>query len=299
MEVPIEIKGLFSYDHKILKIKNFEISILKVDDKNNASIEESRAHIKYIIIKEHQGVNIVLERIDSGEKYKIRLPTEDDATNLINSINTEKTNYETFMKDYYTNNDSYNLIEGESFFDYFKSITNFLTEMEQSISKIRIDENLEQILNVQNNFLEKITYYTKVIDTNVAKLYSENQEEINLQSRSKEIKTLLEELKEVIKACTYGLTSEEIEEYINNFKNLVKQKTREIFMLIDEIKYNLANYLALKTDNPDEKTYGEVFNTKEEEVAKLLLENENLKIQIENLEMENDIINQFLIEHKH
>ena len=171
--------------------------------------------------------------------------------------------------------------------------------MEQSIAQIRIDENLEQILNVQNKFLEKITYYTKVIDTNVAKLYSENEEEINLQSRSKEIKTLLEELKDVIKACTYGLTCEEIEEYINNFKNLVKQKTKEIIMLIDEIKYNLANYLALKTDNPDEKTYGEVFTTKEEEVAKLLLENENLKIQIENLEIENDIINQFLIEHKY
>lgn len=299
MEVPIEIKTLFSYDHRILKIKNFEITILKIDEKNNTSVEESRSHIKYTIIKEHQGVNIVLERIDSGEKYKIRLPTEDDATNLINSINAEKTNYETFMKDYYTNNDSYNLIEGESFFDYFKSIINFLTEMEQSIAQIRIDENLEQILNVQNKFLEKITYYTKVIDTNVAKLYSENEEEINLQSRSKEIKTLLEELKDVIKACTYGLTCEEIEEYINNFKNLVKQKTKEIIMLIDEIKYNLANYLALKTDNPDEKAYGEVFTTKEEEVAKLLLENENLKIQIENLEIENDIINHFLIEHKY
>ncbi len=95
------------------------------------------------------------------------------------------------------------------------------------------------------------------------------------------------------------MTCEEIEEYINNFKNLVKQKTKEIIMLIDEIKYNLANYLALKTDNPDEKAYGEVFTTKEEEVAKLLLENENLKIQIENLEIENDIINQFLIEHKY
>ena len=69
-------------------------------------------------------------------------------------------------------------------------------------------------------------------------------------------------------------------------------------MLIDEIKYNLANYLALKNDNPDDKTYGEVFNTKEEEISKLLLENENLKIQIENLEIENDIINQFMIENK-
>ena len=33
-------------------------------------------------------------------------------------------------------------------------------------------------------------------------------------------------------------------------------------------------------------------------ISKLLLENENLKIQIENLEIENDIINQFMIENK-
>lgn len=241
---------------------------------------------------------MTIERIDTGDKIKIQLQTEDDASNLINAIRTEKASYDTFMKDYYTNNDSYNLIEGESFFDYFKSITTFLSEMENSLGQIKMDENLEQILSIQNKFLEKISYYTKTIDSNIIKLNSDNEEEGNLQSRSKEIKTLLEELKEVIKSCTYGLTCEEIDEYINNFKNLVKQKSKEIMMLIDEIKYNLANYLALKTDNPDDKTYGEVFNTKEEEISKLLLENENLKIQIENLEIENDIINQFMIENK-
>lgn len=295
MEVFIDVKTLFSYDRRFLKIKNFELTIHKNDD---TSVEETRIHIKYVNIKDHDRTKMTIERIDTGDKIKIQLQTEDDATNLINAIRTEKASYDTFMKDYYTNNDSYNLIEGESFFDYFKSITTFLSEMENSLGQIKMDENLEQILSIQNKFLEKISYYTKTIDSNIIKLNSDNEEEGNLQSRSKEIKTLLEELKEVIKSCTYGLTCEEIDEYINNFKNLVKQKSKEIMMLIDEIKYNLANYLALKTDNPDDKTYGEVFNTKEEEISKLLLENENLKIQIENLEIENDIINQFMIENK-
>lgn len=295
MEVFIDVKTLFSYDRRFLKIKNFELTIHKNDD---TSVEETRIHIKYVNIKDHDRTKMTIERIDTGDKIKIQLQTEDDATNLINAIRTEKASYDTFMKDYYTNNDSYNLIEGESFFDYFKSITTFLSEMENSLGQIKMDENLEQILSIQNKFLEKISYYTKTIDSNIIKLNSDNEEEGNLQSRSKEIKTLLEELKEVIKSCTYGLTCEEIDEYINNFKNLVKQKSKEIMMLIDEIKYNLANYLALKTDNPDDKTYGEVFNTKEEEISKLLLENENLKIQIENLEIENDIINQFIIENK-
>ncbi len=295
MEVFIDVKTLFSYDRRFLKIKNFELTIHKND---YTSVEETRIHIKYVNIKDHERTKMTIERIDTGDKIKIQLQTEDDASNLINAIRTEKASYDTFMKDYYTNNDSYNLIEGESFFDYFKSITTFLSEMENSLGQIKMDENLEQILSIQNKFLEKISYYTKTIDSNIIKLNSDNEEEGNLQSRSKEIKTLLEELKEVIKSCTYGLTCEEIDEYINNFKNLVKQKSKEIMMLIDEIKYNLANYLALKTDNPDDKTYGEVFNTKEEEISKLLLENENLKIQIENLEIENDIINQFMIENK-
>ena len=295
MEVFIDVKTLFYYDRRFLKIKNFELTIHKND---YTSVEETRIHIKYVNIKDHDRTKMTIERIDTGDKIKIQLQTEDDASNLINAIRTEKASYDTFMKDYYTNNDSYNLIEGESFFDYFKSITTFLSEMENSLGQIKMDENLEQILSIQNKFLEKISYYTKTIDSNIIKLNSDNEEEGNLQSRSKEIKTLLEELKEVIKSCTYGLTCEEIDEYINNFKNLVKQKSKEIMMLIDEIKYNLANYLALKTDNPDDKTYGEVFNTKEEEISKLLLENENLKIQIENLEIENDIINQFMIENK-
>ena len=295
MEVFIDVKTLFSYDRRFLKIKNFELTIHKND---YTSVEETRIHIKYVNIKDHDRTKMTIERIDTGDKIKIQLQTEDDASNLINAIRTEKASYDTFMKDYYTNNDSYNLIEGESFFDYFKSITTFLSEMENSLGQIKMDENLEQILSIQNKFLEKISYYTKTIESNIIKLNSDNEEEGNLQSRSKEIKTLLEELKEVIKSCTYGLTCEEIDEYINNFKNLVKQKSKEIMMLIDEIKYNLANYLALKNDNPDDKTYGEVFNTKEEEISKLLLENENLKIQIENLEIENDIINQFMIENK-
>ena len=295
MEVFIDVKTLFSYDRRFLKIKNFELTIHKND---YTSVEETRIHIKYVNIKDHDRTKMTIERIDTGDKIKIQLQTEDDASNLINAIRTEKASYDTFMKDYYTNNDSYNLIEGESFFDYFKSITTFLSEMENSLGQIKMDENLEQILSIQNKFLEKISYYTKTIDSNIIKLNSDNEEEGNLQSRSKEIKTLLEELKEVIKSCTYGLTCEEIDEYINNFKNLVKQKSKEIMMLIDEIKYNLANYLALKNDNPDDKTYGEVFNTKEEEISKWLLENENLKIQIENLEIENDIINQFMIENK-
>ena len=53
----------------------------------------------------------------------------------------------------------------------------------------------------------------------------------------------------------------------------------------------------MKIEN-DEKDKNELFSTKEEELTKILLENESLKIQNENLNNENQIISQFLIENK-
>ena len=79
--------------------------------------------------------------------------------------------------------------------------------------------------------------------------------------------------------------------------SIVKEKTHEINILIDEIKYNFVNYLSLKIEN-DKEDNKELFTTKEEELTKILLENESLKIQNENLNNENQIISQFLIENK-
>jgi prefoldin subunit 5 len=152
------------------------------------------------------------------------------------------------------------------------------------------------ILTMQDEFLNKIESYKNIIDTNISKLNTNEQNLNELIQQTQEIKNLIEELSDVIKSCTYNLNVSEIQNYINNFKNVARQKSREIIMLIDEIKYNLSNYLALKSENPDKKAYTDIFNSKEEEISKLLLENENLKIQIENITFENDIISQFLEE---
>ena len=77
---------------------------------------------------------------------------------------------------------------------------------------------------------------------------------------------------------------------------MVKEKAQEISILIDEIKYNLANYLALGIENEENKE--EIFASKEEELTRVLLENESLKMQNENLINENQIISQYLIDNK-
>ena len=296
MEVQVDLViSFFKYERRLLKIKNFEFSLWK-DEEQNKTIEDIRVHIKYIKIKEKDGLKLFLERTDFGEKITLKISNETDLNNIKMNIIREQKNYENFLNEYYTNNNSYNLIDGDSFFDYFQKVIKFLDEMEKNLENIQIDENLEMILTMQDEFLNKIESYKNIIDTNISKLNTNEQNQNELIQQTQEIKNLIEELSDVIKSCTYNLNVSEIQSYINNFKNVVRQKSREIIMLIDEIKYNLSNYLALKSENPDEKAYTDIFNSKEEEISKLLLENENLKIQIENITFENDIISQFLEE---
>ena len=296
MEVQVDLViSFFKNERRLLKIKNFEFSLWK-DEEQNKTIEDIRVHIKYIKIKEKDGLKLFLERTDFGEKITLKISNETDLNNIKMNIIREQKNYENFLNEYYSNNNSYNLIEGDSFFDYFQKVIKFLDEMEKNLENIQIDENLEMILTMQDEFLNKIESYKNIIDTNISKLNTNEQNQNELIQQTQEIKNLIEELSDVIKSCTYNLNVSEIQNYINNFKNVVRQKSREIIMLIDEIKYNLSNYLALKSENPDEKAYTDIFNSKEEEISKLLLENENLKIQIENITFENDIISQFLEE---
>ena len=139
----------------------------------------------------------------------------------------------------------------------------------------------------------KIDYHLGVINTNENQLKEQNEQ---IYNESKEIKELLSNLKEAINSCSFGLHQGEVKDYINNFKSIVKEKAQEINILIDEIKYNLANYLSLGIECENDKN--EIFESKEEELTKVLLENESLKIQNENLVNENQIISQFLIENK-
>jgi hypothetical protein len=251
-------------------------------------------HVKYITLKDRNGNKITLERKDNNEKYQIKTNTPQDMDNLISTLKMEQDKYKSFIKEYYGDNNSYNLIEGDSFMDYFSKIKEFLSNFNKNLESIKINPDLENLLDLINTLLEKIEYYLGVINTNENKLKEQNED---LYNESIEIKELLTNLREAITSCTFGLHKNEVNDYIQNFKNIVKEKTQEINILIDEIKYNLVNYLALKIEN-DEEDNKELFNTKEEELTRVLLENESLKIQNENLNNENQIISQFLIENK-
>ena len=294
MEINIEVSGFLSNDKKVLKIRNFELSFIKHNDQKNTTKEEMTCHVKYISLKDRNNNRITLERKDNHEKYQIKTNTPQDMDNFISTLNKEQEKYNSFIKEYYLDNNSYNLIEGDSFMDYFSKVKDFLSNVNKNLDELSINPELENLLDLINKLLDKIKYYLGVIDQNENKLKEQN-EQLYLESR--EIKELLTNLREAVSSCTFGLHKSEVNEYIQNFKNIVKEKTQEINILIDEIKYNLVNYLALKIEN-DEEDNKELFTTKEEELTKILLENESLKIQNENLNNENQIISQFLIENK-
>ena len=293
MEINIEISGFLSNNKRTLKISNFELSFIKRNEKTNTSSIEMKCHIKYINLKDRNNTKATLERKDINEKYSIKTSNAQDMDNLISTLNKEQEKYKSFIKEYYGDNNSYNLIEGDSFMDYFSSVKEFLQTFVRNLDTLFVNPELEKLLDLINILMEKIDYYLGVINNN-ENSFKEQNEQIYLES--KEIKELLSNLKEAIGSCTFGLHKEEVKDYINNFKNIVKEKSQEINILIDEIKYNLSNYLALGLENEENKN--EIFESKEEEFTKVLLENESLKLQNENLINENQIISQFLIENK-
>ena len=293
MEINIEVSGFLSNSKRILKISNFEMVFLKRSEKNNTTTIEMKCHIKYINIKDRNNTKATLERKDLNEKYTIKTQNTQDMENLISTLTKEQEKYKSFIKEYYGDNNSYNLIEGDSFFDYFASIKEFLQTFTRNVDKLFVNPELEKLLDLINLLLEKIDYYLGIINSNENK-FKEQNEQIYLES--KEIKELLSNLKEAVSSCTFGLHKEEVKDYVNNFKNLVKEKAQEISILIDEIKYNLANYLALGIESEENKE--EIFASKEEELTRVLLENESLKMQNENLINENQIISQYLIDNK-
>ena len=293
MEINIEVSGFLSSDKKILKISNFELLFIKRNEKANTTTIEMRCHIKYINLKDRNNTKITLERKDQNEKYTIKTSNAEDMENLISTLSKEQTKYKSFIKEYYGDNNSYNLIEGDSFVDYFSSVKEFLQTFTRNIDLIFINPELEKLLDLINTLLVKIDYYLGVINSNENKLKKQDE---TIYSESNEIKQLLLNLKEAVNSCSFGLHQGEVKDYINNFKNIVKEKAQEINILIDEIKYNLANYLALGVECQENKN--EIFESKEEELTKVLLENESLKLQNENLINENQIISQFLADNK-
>ena len=82
MEVQVDLViSFFKNERRLLKIKNFEFSLWK-DEEQNKTIEDIRVHIKYIKVKEKDGLKLFLERTDFGEKITLKISNETDLNNI-------------------------------------------------------------------------------------------------------------------------------------------------------------------------------------------------------------------------
>ena len=179
-------------------------------------------------------------------------------------------------------------------------------KLDEKIKRIYPKRNYIQMREDIKEFFKEIRKKEEEKQREKERIEKERLEKERLEKeiKEKEIKAKkriikrISKLKQAVNNCSFGLNKNEIKEYVVNFKNIVKEKVQEIHVLIDEIKYNLGNYLALKIEDDMIDDKNKIFESKEEELTKALLENESLKIQNENLVNENLIISQFLNDNK-
>lgn len=284
------------YKKKYVTLINFIFIINEYNNNDNTYNEELKYHIKYFNIDEtcEKANNNLMEIIMSDNKQKLyfKSESEEDKINWINAINNSKLKYDKFLDDYYINNKTENLISENSFYEYLQKNKKFIIDIENQIEGVTVNPDLDNILQLQNEFLGWIDYFNKEIDKFNYNLNSNLGEELHIIVKSKEIKTLFDELKELISNCVYGLNTEEINLYLNKFKQNFSNKIQEIYLFIDEIKYIYEKYIA------NYLYYGHKssFNTQEEYLFLLNLENEELKIKIDDKKKESEIIKLFIEE---
>ena len=97
MQVQVDYSiSFFKSEKRLLKIKNFEFSLWK-DEDNNKTVEDIKVHIKYIKVKERDGLKLVLERTDNGGKITLKTQNSTDLNNIDMNIIREQKNYENFL----------------------------------------------------------------------------------------------------------------------------------------------------------------------------------------------------------
>jgi hypothetical protein len=260
------INIFFQYQKKYVILKDFILSINDYNEKENKHTKEHEYHIKYISIIEQTSnfFKLHVKNLNAGTTLFFKTESEEDCLNWINAIKLNSTKYEKFIDEYYINNNCEHLILNNSsnnfdclenftsFKDFLNEISHILLSAETNIIELNINTNLENILNFQNNFVKKFDNYILEIEKYYFKLNPTNNEEFQIMNRSKEIKTLFEELKQIISDCTYGLNSEEITVYISSFREKYINKIKETKSLLEEIEYAIKYYISFYQGSSEE-----------------------------------------------
>jgi hypothetical protein len=196
--IDLWVNYIYQYQKKFLMIKNFMLIVNEYNEKDNSYNEEQKYHIKYVNVVETK-INYIKLSVDHNNSIYlfIKTTTEEDCLNWINAIKLQKIKYEKFLDEYYINNRSEKIIPSDGLIsDYLEEIKLFMNEVIlNNLNDLRINYNLEAVLKVQNSVLNRINNYNNEIERIYYKLNPNNGEEFHLISKSKELKTLFDELK--------------------------------------------------------------------------------------------------------
>jgi hypothetical protein len=285
------------YKRKFFILKDFILTICHYNEKENSFIKEKSFHVKYLRIEPCSDLNIKLGIQNYNDSIFFKLETEEDKLNWLDAIKSQKAKYEKFLDDYYNNNNSDKLFDESediySFSDYFNYVKLFINDVEIGLEDVHIDSNLEAFLELLNSYITQFDFYTSEIDKFYYKLNSSNKDDLHIMNKSKEIKILFEELRESIVQSTYQLNSEDINLYINNFKKAVLDKTKQMNELIVELEYYIQNYSKMFLNIRDDSN-GEENENLDFVLKRILLENEMIKIENNELAIQNEIMKHFM-----
>jgi hypothetical protein len=330
--VNVWVNYFYQYQKKYMILKDFLFSINDRSEKDKETItnKEKVFHVKYLNMVEKSGCNLKIEVDKKSNKFPneilyLRTDNEEDMLNWVEAINIQKKKYEKFIDEYYVNNNSEKLFSSseeftqhektnlecfDSFTEFLNEVTIFIQSLENNLSVININHDLQDILKILNSFICNINDYSNTIDKYYIKLNPSNSNEFHFMNKSKEIKTLLDELKEAMVNSTYGLDANEIISYIICFKENLEHKIQEIKLLRDELEYYIENYLRMylgmnKTENKNENLHGQsahsttFLNEEDKDIvlSQIIMENELMKMKINQLSTETDIIRQFMNEY--
>jgi len=267
--------------------------------------------------------------VDSIKQQKLKYEKFLDEFYLNN--NTDKLFIENYNPNEFLLKNSKNLnTQNFSFQEFFANIRNFLKTAESDLEYVNINYRLENILNLQDSLIKKIDFYLNEIEKNCFINEVVEYEEFHMKSKKnsafsmeenkrnhlnkfKELKTLFDELRVYMTDCTFSINSTEIKSYIQNFKEKYLEKLKEVMFLLDQIELNVKAYVSyhvgmhqikmselqyLKVDEDEEKLqkFMTIEDDENQNLLNKILQKENMRYKITDLEKENEIIKQFMYE---
>ena len=232
------INLILQYQKKYLVLDNFALYIYSSEEFVGRKHEYS-FHVKFLEIDYKQGEKMIYLTYFKKKVY-IKTNSIEEFKNWINVIQLSQTKYNRFFSNFYQKSDT--IIEFGLDFD---NILNTISLVEENLSNLVINYDMETFLNKNYLLKKKINDYLKEISIFYYNLDETNKQELWIKNKVKEIKSLLIDtnvykslIKDILNKFTHGLSIGDIKLYIIGFCENLKKKVRNFLITRSKSLYN-------------------------------------------------------------